>query len=188
VSRRRVAVLAAVAVSVSVLVAGCTQDAGPKPSPLPSTTKTASPSSTAPTPPVMPAEAKGTSAKSAKAFVRYWIATLNFAGRSGNTTSLRESSAQRCAACNAIADFIDKVYSAGGSISGDGWSVRTVRFVDSGPGRSMTIDALVDVKPQDVVKRKGAARQHFDGGRRLKTFSIAAEQDSWRVARLDQPE
>ncbi len=95
---RRVHALAAVAVGVSLLVAGCTQDAGPKPSPLPSPTKTASAS--APTPPVMPAEAKGTSAESAKAFARYYVDLINYRIRSGDTDGLATLGDGDCKSCS----------------------------------------------------------------------------------------
>ena len=180
--------MAAVAVGVTLVVAGCTDGSSPKPSPLPSPSASSSSAAPSLSAPAMPAEAKGTSAASAKAFVRYWIETLNFAGLSGDTARLRESSAQECAACTGIAEFIDRVYSRGGSISGDGWGIRQIRLVDRGPGRGMTVDALVDVKPQEVVKRKGGKAQNFSGGRRLKTFFVTPRQNSWHVARLDQPE
>ena len=179
--------MAGLAVGVTLLVAGCTDGSSPKPSPLPSVTASSSSAAT-PSAPAMPAEAKGTSAASAKAFVRYWIETLNFAGSSGATARLREASTPECAACTGIAEFIDRVYTRGGSISGDGWGIRQIRLVDRGPGRGMTVDALVDVAPQEVVKRKGGKSQHFNGGRRLKTFLVTPRQNSWHVARLDQPE
>jgi uncharacterized protein DUF6318 len=127
VSRRRVAVLAAVAVSVSVLVAGCTQDAGPKPSPLPSTTKTASPSSTAPTPPVMPAEAKGTSAKSAELFARHYVDLVNYSMHSGDTEDLAGSSGPKCKVCSGLVKDIRTTYDRGGRYEDGSWGVRSAR-------------------------------------------------------------
>jgi hypothetical protein len=46
----------------------------------------------------------------------------------------------------------------------------------------------VKVHPQTVVPRSGARPEHFDGGRRHKTFWLVQVDGGWRTTRLDQPE
>jgi len=174
------AVLAAVAVSVSVLVAGCTQDAGPKPSPLPSTTKSASPSSTAPTPPVMPAEAKGRSAKSAKAFVRYYVATLNYATATGDSKRLRGLDDGDCRSCAGIEKRIDDVYGPGGRIDSAGWKITSLALVADQP-KAPLVDVGLSLPPQNVTKRAGQKPVKFKGGRLLVTFRLTSTANGWIV-------
>ena len=74
---RRRTVLAGAVTPLVLVLAGCGSD-NPKPAPpeTSSASPSASPSVVAPT---MPAEAKGTGPEAAKAFVRHYIASLNYA-------------------------------------------------------------------------------------------------------------
>ena len=134
----------------------------------------------------MPAEAKGTSAASAKAFVRYWIATLNYSGPSGDSSRLRSLSSPKCVDCDAIGDFIDAVYQRGGAIAGDGWDIQAVRVIDKDNADRMVLDALVQVTVQTVTEAKGKKPRTYPGGRRLKTFWLARNGSAWRVSKLEQ--
>jgi hypothetical protein len=187
---RTVRSLAACGVLLAAGAAGCT-DTSARPKPLPSPSPSSAVASPTPspsaTPPSLPAEARGTSAAAAKAFVRYWVEVLNASAMSGRSASLRAASSKGCVGCLAIADFIDQVRERGGAIRGDGWDVRSVRVIDeSEPG--YVIDALVNVRPQTVVERRGAEPRRFNGGRRLKTFWVGRADDRWKITRLDQPE
>jgi hypothetical protein len=62
----------------------------------------ASPSPAA-TPPTLPAAAEGTSPRAAKAFVRHWVATMNYATATGDTAPLLELSSESCASCESAA-------------------------------------------------------------------------------------
>lgn len=171
-----------------LLVAGC--QSNPEPAPLPSPTPSPTPSSS-PSPtvaaPTLPPEARGTSTASAKAFVRHWISALNYAGPSGETAQLMRLNASDCAACTAIADLIREASSAGGFIKGAGWEVKNVRIVYSDKSQ-VVVDALVNVHPQRIKTDASAPVRRFEGGPRLKTFWLVRAANSWRVARLDQPQ
>jgi hypothetical protein len=136
----------------------------------------------------MPAEAKGTSEAAAKAFVRHWIDVLNYAGPAADAEALRQVSHPDCAACNAIADFIEKTAGAGGEIKGDGWSVRTLELVTLDEHESAVIDVEAAVSPQQVRTDSDSNIRTFAGGRRVKTFWLVSSEGAWRVTRLDQPE
>jgi hypothetical protein len=136
----------------------------------------------------MPAEAKGTSAEAAKAFVRYWIDSLNYAAQSGRTDHLKRLNSQTCAACVAITDFIDKVYSSGGFIHGDGWRTESAQTISHHGRDRPFVDVVVFVNPQHVRPGKGKAVKSFKGGRRLKTFQLERAAGGWHVARLEQPQ
>ena len=124
-ARRRRALAAALALALAATLSGC--QSNPEPPPLDHAATSASP---APSPtlnaPTLPPEARGTSKAAAKAFVRHWIEVLNYAGPTGDTAALRQLSDEDCAACRAIADFIEQIYGGGGQIRGEGWDVQTV--------------------------------------------------------------
>jgi hypothetical protein len=176
--RRRTVLAGAVAPLVLVL-AGCGSD-NPKPAPpeTSSASPSASPSVVAPT---MPAEAKGTGPEAAKAFVRHFIATLNYAQTTGDTSTLRQLYGALCSFCEGVSDGLDRVQSHGGSIKTDGWSVRRLRASQGGT----TVIALVRVAPQVVVMRQGGKPERFDGqehGRRK--FDLQASHGQWTVTNL----
>jgi hypothetical protein len=180
-------VLSALMLCSAALLAGC--QSNPAPPPLESTSTSPSPS---PSPtvsaPTLPAEAQGTSRAAAKAFVRHWIDVLNYAGPAGDSDAIRRVSDRGCTACTAIADFIEQVNRDGGRIEGPGWAARQVNVVSVEPGKSATIDVVTWVNVQHVRPSAGADVQRFQGGRRLKTFWLAASDESWVLTRLDQPQ
>jgi hypothetical protein len=135
----------------------------------------------------MPAEAKGTSAASAKAFVRYWTETLNYAGNTGKTGDLAAISDPACGSCSAVISSIQRVYSKGGYYRGEGWSIATLELQPLQPKRRPVITAGVHIAPQVLVERKGAKTQRFEGGNRSMIFRLAAAGNYWTVVRLDQP-
>ncbi len=176
----------------SLLLAGCSDDAA-EPQPLPSvsastpvTTDSLDAANVPATSPVMPAAAMGTSAASAKEFVRYWIAVLNYSGPAGESTRLRELSSPQCLDCDAIADLIDIVTREGGYIRGHGWTIRN-STVNSGKPKAIRIDTIVIVHPQTVLMKRDSRPRRFPGGRRVaKVFYVTLTGNQWLVGRLDQ--
>jgi hypothetical protein len=184
--RGSAALLVSVAFGASAL-AGCQGNPAPPPLASTSTSPTPSPSPTTAAP-TLPVEAQGTSKAAAKAFVRHYIDVLNYAGPTGDHDAIRQLSDSECAACTAIADFIEQVKTRGGQIDGEGWTVREVKVVSLNPGRSATIDVLTWVNVQEVRASEQSGVQRFPGGRRLKTFWLASSDATWVVTRLDQPQ
>jgi len=183
----RVLAVPALIVGLVLAVGGCSSDAEPSPMPTPSSRPSESVSeSPSATPPAMPAEASGTSPAAAKAFVRHWIASLNYASSTGDTTAVQALSAADCESCTASFERIATVYANGGSIRSDGWQVRTMQLV---PGQSTSqpmIDVGIRLTPQVVIKGRGSQPQEFDGGQLPMTFTLSRGFDSWRVTRLER--
>lgn len=187
--RRPVLRLLATVVTLVTAVAltGC--QSNPEPPPV-EAAPSPSPSPTEPTTepaPTMPAEAQGTSRAAAKAFVRHWIAVLNYAGPNGDAEAIRSISSQDCAACTGIADFIEDVHQAGGTIEGDGWRPRRMTVV-SETQQEMVLDVLTVVTEQRVRTEPAAKVKTFPGGDRVKTFWVSRVNGAWTVTRLDQPQ
>jgi hypothetical protein len=182
---RAAAVSAALAlVGVSALT-GCTSDA--QPSPMPTPAPSASSSSTpSPTPPSLPAEASGTSPAAAKAFVRHWIAAMNYAGKTGDVDPLRTASSSACVACQAVIKSIAAVYAAGGHYEGDGWRIDTAKYQPLQPRRRPVLAVGVTIARQEVVERRGAEPQRFEGGKRSVTFRLIRVDGAWVLRELEQ--
>ena len=180
-TRRAAALLATLAV-----FSGC--DSNPSPAPLPSESPSPSSSSPSPTatPPTLPAAAKGTSEASAKAFARHYFAQINFAARTGDTAQLQALATNSCESCNAIANNIDTVYSAGGSITTDGWKLKSISSVPLQSKRKPIFDLAVFVSPETVVPKAGSKAQEFNGGKRPMTMYLAMTGSSWRVTKLNR--
>ena len=167
-------------------VAGCTSDAEPSPLPSPTSSPSPSQSSTAAAP-SLPPEAEGTSPAAAKAFVRHWIDTLNYAGASGEVEHLRALSHNRCVSCTAVIEAISKVYSAGGHYEGAGWAVEAIKYQPLQPRLEPVLVVGVDIAPQTVLEREGRQPERFEGGNRSMTFRLARVGSQWVVKQLDQP-
>lgn len=178
-------VLAAAVAVVLLGAAGC--QGNPKPSPLPSETSSPSPSASASptaTPPALPDEARGTSEASAEAFVGYFFTTINYAVRTGDTKALRAASAPDCVSCSAIAGNVEKVYSAGGAIRGDGWSLRGTRLVQS-TKRGAVLSLDVRLLPETVITSLGASPTSNQGGKQPMTIHLVRGTDGWVTSQLD---
>ena len=177
--------LGALAVGV-MLLAGC--QSNPEPPPLESASESPSPSATeSPTPaaPTLPAEAKGTSEAAAKAFVRHFFDSLNYAMNSGNTSHLRSLADDGCRSCEAIASNIDKTYGAGGSITSRGWVLQSIHRVPLQPRDRPILDLGVLMTPERVLKRAGGDPKTFEGGKQPMTMYLVTLNGEWRVTRLD---
>ena len=135
----------------------------------------------------MPAEAKGTSEKSAKAFVRYYIDVLNFAGSSGETAQLKQISHVDCTSCQGVTSSIDRVYADGGRYIGRGWSVETIKYQPLQPRKKPVLTVGVDIAPQNVFEKRGGKVTTFDGGNRSMTFRLGVAEGEWILLQLDQP-
>lgn len=166
--------------------AGCTSDADPpEPAPLP----TASPSptlSSSATAPTLPPEAEGTSAKAAKAFARFWIAAMNHAATTGETSPAKAIAASTCDSCTAMTDKIDKVYEAGGSFEGDGWTVRNLRYEPFQPERRPILTVGISVARQKLTEAAGAEPTTFPPGRNQLTMRLEWRRDHWLLNQLDR--
>jgi hypothetical protein len=186
---RTVRTLAACGVLLAAGVSGCT-DTSARPKPLPSPSPSSSVASPTPspsaTPPSLPAEARGTSAAAAKAFVRYWVEVLNHAGATGNTAQLDEVSDDNCRSCQAVIRSIDEAYRAGGYFRGNGWSVETLQPQPFQTKTRPVLSAGVHIAPQDVLRREGGKVTHFEGGQRSMLFRLQWAGGHWTVLQVDQ--
>ncbi len=132
---------AAVLLSV-IALAGCSGESAPKPAP-PSSSPTASdsasdePSNAAPSPsveepPEMPAAAKGTSKKSAEAFVRYAVEVLNYTSQTlRRETAARRSRHEDCAGCASLAPYVEGIRAARAACVAGMWTSKRCSWLEA---------------------------------------------------------
>jgi len=134
----------------------------------------------------MPAEAKGTSEASAKAFVRYYFATINFAARTGDTDQLRELGSPDCTSCEAITENIADIYGDGGNIRSDGWELRSIIAVPLQPRNKPIFDLSVFLNPEQVTSGETGEPEDFEGGKQPMTVYLVRQDSAWHVVQLDK--
>jgi hypothetical protein len=179
--------LAVATVMLAASLSGCTSN--PKPAPLPSDppSPSASPSPGAsPTPPAMPSAAQGTSAKAAKAFARFYIDAVNFASRTGDVSALKPLATLDCASCKSISHNIERIYSADGHITSEGWRLSSVSVVPGQPVSRPILELGVVQSPEVVVFKAGSSPKHFPGGKQPMTMHLVHRKSAWLVTRLDR--
>ncbi|ROR90135.1 DUF6318 family protein [Nocardioides aurantiacus] len=181
-SRVVATVTAVMAIGVSAACGGDNPAPSAAPSPAPSS---ASSSSVEPTIPPIPKPARRPSKAGAAAFVRHWVAVLNYAGATGDTKALRRLSTNDCIKCAALWNGIDNIYAGGGRIEGGGWTVlETKQF---GPTRNRYfVDATIKSDEQSLTQSSGATPTAFPGvAKRLRAFVLRPVESGWLVAELD---
>jgi hypothetical protein len=133
----------------------------------------------------MPAEAKGTSAKAAKAFVRYYFDALNHATATGDTRPIEQLAGKSCMSCRNFEKKISAIYAADGHISSGGWEVRSITPVAHQSARRPILQLGMFLNPETVVANSGAHARKFKGGKQPMTMFLRRKDDSWQVSRLD---
>jgi hypothetical protein len=185
-----VGVRVALAVFV-VLVLGASCDGGdPSPTTLPSSappsvvTTTAAPPSTptptpTPTPPTLPAAARADSPAGAEAFARFWLTTLDYAYKTGDTKPFRALGS--CDGCKTLADSIDKLFRGGGNVSGGNLVVIETRLDRHVPRKAAAVELFYSRTRRVVDDGKGG---HFvdPAAKRLGFFLVLARKtQGWLV-------
>src|SRR5688572_7410815 len=94
------------------------------------TTPVTSPTATETPPPTEPPEAGDRTEAGAEAFVKHWVATLNYAAATGETAEFSLLATAACNSCKEIAGLIDSTYERGGYIRSRGWSVLDVPSIE----------------------------------------------------------
>ena len=134
----------------------------------------------------MPAEAKGTSQKSAKAFVRYYIDVLNFATATGDTGTALRLSSPNCDSCSGMLDKIQDVYSQGGYFRGEGWTVTDIKYQPLQSDVKPILTIGIQLADQDMLEHADGKVKHFEGGPNRLTLHLASKRSRWLVTQLDR--
>ena len=174
-----------VAASLVASLGACSSGSA-EPAPMPSVKPSPSASTTQAAAPTMPAAARGTDAKAAKAFVSFWVQQLNYSGQTGNARGLQQISDPTCQACRAVIRQIQGVHRAGGRFIGRGWAVETVEYQPMQSATRPVLTVGLDIGPQTVISKAGAKPEHFGGGKRSMIFRLQRARGEWSLRELDQ--
>ncbi|WP_425475650.1 DUF6318 family protein [Nocardioides tweenelious] len=132
----------------------------------------------------MPAAAKARSDGGAEAFVRYWVAMVNFAQSTGETTSLKSLNEPACSGCRGLVKAIDSAYAEGGRIEGGAWSISNLRKLPLDYGAEWAAFSAARTQPQTVVSDQQT--KHFEGGP-FQFYAYVDWDDGWRMRWLRTP-
>lgn len=178
-----------------LVVSACSSTA--EPAPLPRTSTSPSTTTDPPSPvselspspggaPTMPAAAHGRGARSAKAFVRYWVEVLDYSGPHGSTAALAQASGADCESCQALIRKINEIYAAGGYIRGSGWSLERIKAVPGQPRTRPILQVGMFLAPQEMRRRRNGSVRHYDGGDQPMVFHLGRLKGRWVVTQIDQ--
>lgn len=129
--------------------------------------------------PVMPDLARENSDAGAKAFVKHFIETYNYAGASGDTAPFEALSGPDCEPCFDISSTIEAVLDAGGHYKGGQWRVNaaTVETIDW--YKIVRVDSEFD--EEEIVGESGATPRIVPAERDEVDFQIYFDDGNWTV-------
>jgi hypothetical protein len=133
----------------------------------------------------MPPEAKGTDAKAAEAFVKFYWEMVNYAQATGDVHGLQELDS-KCQACDNGVDFVRNAYGNGGEIrggSGKPGQFKTV-FINRGGEQWAVVECRVLTSKQTVDLPGTDNDQHFPGGATNIRVYLQPRAGSWTVRSL----
>ena len=165
--------LIALLMTAAFLFAGCTEDNPKEPDP---TTK---PSPTA-TVPSMPAEATEKTVGGAAAFVKHYVALLNYSSDTGDVAALSEATDPACEGCHAYVSLYRSTYADGGYLRDPGW---TVTKIDPEIQNKKLIVFLSVNAPGGTFKEKsGSPVQESRDEKYNLVITPTLHDDEWKVS------
>lgn len=136
-------------------------------------------------PPSLPAPAATWTQPGGAAFVDYWFATLNYALRTGDTSTLVGVTNTACGGCRPALDAIRGAYGEGGSLNGGSYLVREVRTSSLWTNNRPVYDVTVDRAPRSTLDRGGGTLQTVPGAPFANCTLILEWIDGkWRVLEI----
>lgn len=193
----RGAAWAAVVLTSVTAVAGCSGESAPEPAP-PETSPTASdsassePSTAAPSPsvegpPEMPAAARGTSKKSAEAFVRYAVEVLNYGTLRVKPEAVRRISEGSCRTCTSIVTGLEEIRDADGEIRGGAWEIERLEVLRSPIEDGWTVQTEVRYGEQTVNEGRRGKTTVLPAGTSIFDFFVRNGDTNQRLVELRRP-
>lgn len=135
----------------------------------------------------MPAAAKGTSKKSAEAFVRYAVEVLNYGTLQLQPALVRTISEANCTACESIATGLEEIRAGGGDIRGGEWQVRRIEALRSPIENGWTVQAEVSYDEQTVDEGERGDVTVLQAGTSIFDFYIRNGDTARRLVEMRRP-
>jgi hypothetical protein len=106
--------------------------------------------------------------------------------RTGDIEAIQSLSDQSCESCAAVMTNISDLYSAGGHLEGQGWSITAIDTVPTARQAEQVVQAGVFVHRQLRYESSDSEAETFRGGQQSMTFFVQQVGDSWAVQRWNQ--
>jgi hypothetical protein len=185
---RRAVAAAVTSVLCSLALTACSNGADTATPARPSTTSPSTAPTTThpdtsqrPTEPVMPALAKRHSTAGAKAFIRYFVAVLNYSHRAHSTRRLRTLSAKDCLVCTVIARSIDAMRKSGGEQTGAAWKCLGVASLPGTDPTQRNFVAHIHISGGETRRSQGAVTQTIKESVVYDDFFLLWRARTWLV-------
>ena len=131
--------------------------------------------------PAMPPAADGKGGSAARAFVHFWLKTLNYAIESGDSDAVTAISAPTCNECGRIVKTIDDIYGRGGRLSGGTWRMTSLRALPVDRGADWAGYVTAAVSEQEWTEPAGVQGLTYDAGQGFMYTYAARQRHSWRM-------
>lgn len=166
-----------VTAAVLVLASACTG------TPEPPVVETGDTPASSESPTAASTPAPTSSGEPAEEFARQYVRAANTALTKGDVKQLRDLSLPSCSSCKQTADAMEKFYSNGGSYQGDAsWHITELgKPTGTDPEK---VSMYVQVKPHQVVAKKGAAPKPSKERLFLIDLTLGKEDGRWKVRDL----
>jgi uncharacterized protein DUF6318 len=140
-----------------------------------------------PTPPVIPpAATTGLTVTSAEAFARFYLSAVDYLVASGDSGLVRQWAEKGCASCDALADKYERMYRAGGYVTG---STRTqvLKVSQASLIRNDTAAVLLQVREGAQIERvkAGAKPTPYPAQTYSWDLTLAAAQGHWTMFEME---
>jgi len=169
-------IIAAAVFSSALALVGCSD---PEPKEPNGPTKTATPTHVAPT---LPEAATKDSEEGAVAFVKHYIALLNYAANTGDVEQLRDASDPACEGCASYVSAFESTYEQGGDVTGFEWTVSSASHQDDD-----SIATQIDLSPYQIRKTADLDWALVERAEYSVTFNLNRSATSWSVQELIRP-
>lgn len=163
-------------VAALLLFAGCTQDQPKEPGP------TSRPSPTV-TVPSMPAAAQEKTVAGAVAFVKHYIALLNYSSDTGDVDALSEASDATCVGCRAYSSLYESTYEGGGYFRDPGWTPSKIVPEIQGD-KSLLVFAIVNAPGGSFRETSHSTIQKSRDEKYDLVFTPSLKDDHWIILRF----
>jgi hypothetical protein len=135
----------------------------------------------------MPAAARGTDAAAAKAFVKFYWDTVNYAQVTGDVDELQGLS-DACTGCDAGIRFIRDVYDQHGVISGGRGRLVDLETGFVGRGHSRAVVTCEVISTEQQIDLPGTSGDEtYAGGRQPFQFMLEPRGLSWAIVFMGAP-
>ncbi|WP_122816461.1 DUF6318 family protein [Nocardioides pantholopis] len=175
------------AACAALALTGCSEDdPAPKidPGDSSSAAATPTPTSTAPVEPTLPAEAEGTDAAAAKAFVEFYWEMADYAQATGDAQGLQRLGADTCEPCRTAVAFVEEAYRDEGQVRGGETTLSAINSAElqTRTGTATQVKLKVTSTDQVVDYPGNRPDDRYPGGTVRASFVVTRDSGQWLVS------